>query len=163
MAWFAPLASADVLARESDAPISASSYLSSSLAWACPRQIQCDYRCAAAPISAHNSPSSTPSFPRKRESRRLQPSPPPEIKYKQQSSDPFLPLWEKARMNARRVQARLCGRDARAPRDKPAPVSVLFPRHSRESGNPDDRSQASHPKSSTNSSQRIPSPFMGEG
>ena len=39
--------------------------------------------------------------------------------------------------------------------------SHLLPRHSRESGNPDDCSQARRPKSSTNSSQRIPSPFMG--
>ena len=42
-------------------------------------------------------------------------------------------------------------------------IHAFSPRHSRESGNPDDCSQANHPKSSTNSSQRIPSPFMGEG
>ena len=41
---------------------------------------------------------------------------------------------------------------------KPA---FFFTRHSRESGNPDDCSQARHPKSGMNSSQRIPSPFMG--
>jgi len=34
-------------------------------------------------------------------------------------------------------------------------------RHSRESGNPDDCRQSSHSKSITNSSQRIPYPFMG--
>ena len=32
-----------------------------------------------------------------------------------------------------------------------------------DSGNSDDYSQVRHPKSGTNSSQRIPSPFMGEG
>jgi len=42
-------------------------------------------------------------------------------------------------------------------------IPALYPRHSRESGNPDDCIQARHLKSSTNSSQRIPSPFMGEG
>ena len=42
-------------------------------------------------------------------------------------------------------------------------IPAFSPRHSRESGNPDDCSQSNHPKSSTNSSQRIPSPFMGEG
>ena len=41
-----------------------------------------------------------------------------------------------------------------------APHSRLAPpRHSRESGNPEGCSQARRPKSSTNSSQRIPSPF----
>ena len=37
----------------------------------------------------------------------------------------------------------------------------LTPRHSRESGNPEDCSQASHPKSSINSSQRIPFSLYG--
>ena len=40
-------------------------------------------------------------------------------------------------------------------------IADFYPRHSRESGNPDACSQDRHPKSSTNSSQRIPSPFMG--
>ena len=35
-------------------------------------------------------------------------------------SGSLLPLWEKARMRVRRAQARLCGRDARAPRDATA-------------------------------------------
>ena len=36
-----------------------------------------------------------------------------------------LPLWEKVRMRARRAQARLCGRDARAPRlVKPLPLQA---------------------------------------
>ena len=39
--------------------------------------------------------------------------------------------------------------------------SRSLPRHSRESGNPDDCSQDRRPKSSANSNQRIPSPFMG--
>ena len=41
--------------------------------------------------------------------------------------------------------------------------SLLAPRHSRESGNPDVFSQACYPKSSMNRSQRIPSLLMGEG
>ena len=40
-------------------------------------------------------------------------------------------------------------------------VIPALPRHSRESGNPDDCSQAHCPKPSLNSSRRIPSPFMG--
>ena len=85
---------------------------------------------------------SPPSFPRKRESRRLPPSSPPGIKHKSQPAHPLslygltgerrakfairnqvriptsgslLPLWEKARMRVRRAQARLRRRDARAP------------------------------------------------
>ena len=50
----------------------------------------------------------------------------------------------------------------RAAHDSRGHSRTLY-RHSRESGNPNDCSQASHQKSSTNSSQRIPSPFMGEG
>ena len=65
-------------------------------------------------------------------------------------------------MRVRRAQARLCGRDARAPRMQTYPL-LTHPGHSRESGNPDGYNQSSHSKSSTNSSQRIPSPFMGEG
>ena len=42
-------------------------------------------------------------------------------------------------------------------------IPALPPRHSRESGNPEGCNQARHPKSSTNTNQRIPSPFMGEG
>ena len=41
-------------------------------------------------------------------------------------SGSLLPLWEKARMRVRRALARLCGRDARAPRRKPTPVSPLW-------------------------------------
>ena len=37
----------------------------------------------------------------------------------------------------------------------------LLPRHSRESGNPDDCSQARYTKSSMNRERQIPSPFMG--
>ena len=32
------------------------------------------------------------------------------------TSGSLLPLWEKVRMRVRRAQARLCGRDARAPK-----------------------------------------------
>ena len=109
----------------------------------------------------------TPSFPRKRESRRLPPCSPPEIKYKYQPADPFslygligvgfeihlsprhsresgnpegaakpasrnqvqiatsgspLPLRERARVRVRRAPARLCGRDARAPRQPNLPL-----------------------------------------
>ena len=45
-------------------------------------------------------------------------------------------------------------------RSLPRHSRPLYPRHSRESGNPDDCSQVRHPKSSTNPNQRIPSPFM---
>ena len=36
-------------------------------------------------------------------------------------SGSLLPSWEKARMRVRRAQARLCGRDARAPRPQTYP------------------------------------------
>ena len=57
------------------------------------------------------------------------------------SSGSLLPLWEKARMRVRRAQARLCGRDARAP-------ARSSPRHSRESGNPQGGEQPIRPKPS---------------
>ena len=41
------------------------------------------------PTSGSHLPSAPPSFPRKRESRGSQPSPPTEIKYKSQPADPF--------------------------------------------------------------------------
>ena len=40
-------------------------------------------------------------------------------------------------------------------------IPALYPRHPRESGNPDDCSQDRHPKSRTNSGQRTPFPFTG--
>ena len=42
-------------------------------------------------------------------------------------------------------------------------IPAFYPRHSRESGNPDGCSQSSHMKPSINHSQRIPSPFKEEG
>ena len=41
------------------------------------------------------------------------------------------------------------------------PSFPLSPRHSRESGNPDDCDQAHHPKSSVNRERQIPSPIKG--
>ena len=50
-------------------------------------------------------------------------------------------------------------------RRKDAIIALFYsrfsPRHSRESGNPEGCSQARQLKSSTNSSRRLPSPFMG--
>ena len=76
-------------------------------------------------------------------------------------------------MRARRAQARLRRRDARAPRDANLPLQALYRRglsfefrRSGEHSNLGDAgkaNQARHPKSSANSRQRIPSPFMGEG
>ena len=43
------------------------------------------------------------------------------------TSGSLLPLWKKARMRVRRAQARLCGRDARAPRAQPTLISALYP------------------------------------
>ena len=82
-----------------------------------------------------------PSFPRKRESIRLQPSPSPEIKYKSQPADPFSLYGRKARMRAPpRVSAALrAGTPA-------LPEPALLPRHSRESGNPQARRTAQPPK-----------------
>ena len=37
------------------------------------------------------------------------------------------PLWGKARMGERRAQARLCGRDARAPRAQTCPRKSIIP------------------------------------
>ena len=57
------------------------------------------------------------------------------------------------------VLGNVCGRDARAPK---VVYRVRFQRAER-LGDAGLANQANHPKSGMNSSQRIPSPFMGEG
>ena len=68
------------------------------------------------------------------------------------------PLAVLGRVDTRNLTQRRKGR-------KDAIIALFYsrfsPRHSRESGNPEGCSQARHLKSSANSSQRIPSPFMG--
>ena len=50
------------------------------------------------------------------------------------------------------------------PESRPTnPLSLFHPRHSRESGNPEEGDQTSHLKPIPNRNQQIPSPFMGEG
>ena len=66
-----------------------------------------------------------------------------------------LRLWRKAQAGQNKILKILILTKTRRP--------PLSPAHSREGGNPDGFSQARHTKSSTNGSQRIPSPFTGEG
>ena len=108
-----------------------------------------------------------PSFPRKMESRWLQPSPLPETKYKSQPADPISlqppPRHSRERWNPDGYSQARYPKSSTNPNQRiPSPLQPP-PRHSRESGNPEGCSQARYPKPSTNPSQRIPSPFMGEG
>ena len=78
------------------------------------------------------------------------------------SLSPFLAPVIPAEAGIQTVAIKPAARN-QAPRPAGGSLLPIIPRHSRESGNPDGCSQAHYPKPSLNSSQRIPSPFMGEG